>query len=59
MIEEEIIEKRNDSLGGEKHSHLSFGMLCFNHISGGSPYLYGTSIKHNGKNTTCIEKKYL
>ena len=49
MTNEEIIEKRNDPVGGEKHSHPSFGMLGFNRVSGGSPYLYGTSIKHNEK----------
>ena len=29
MTNEEIIEKRNDPVGGEKHSHPSFGMLSF------------------------------
>lgn len=46
---EEIIEKKSGSIDGERHIHESFGMLGFNRISGGSPYLYGSSVKHNDK----------
>jgi hypothetical protein len=49
MSDEEVIIKKPNVLGDERHIHPSFGMLSFNRISGGSPYLYGSSIKHRDK----------
>lgn len=49
MSDEEVIIKKPNVLGDERHIHPSFGMLAFNRISGGSPYLYGSSIKHRDK----------
>lgn len=46
---EEHVEKNTDALGGERRSHPSYGMMCFNRITGGDPHLFGTSIKHNDK----------
>lgn len=45
----EIIEKKDSPINGERHIHESYGMLSFSRISGGSPYLFGSSIKHNDK----------
>ena len=39
MSDEEVIIKKPNVLGDERHIHPSFGMLSFNRISGGSPYL--------------------
>lgn len=44
-----VVKNTKDVLEGETHKHPSYGMLCFNRINGGSPYLYGSSIKHNDK----------
>jgi hypothetical protein len=49
LRDEEIIVKEGSTVGGERHIHPSFGMLCFNRQSGGSPYLFGSSIKHHDK----------
>lgn len=48
-FQEEVIEKNDGPLGGERHKHPSFGMLSFSRVSGGSPNLYGSSIKHDQK----------
>lgn len=45
----EIIIKKDGPMGDERHKHESYGMLGFSRISGGSPYLYGSSIKHHDK----------
>lgn len=49
MSNEIIIKDDKDPLRRERHKHESFGMLSFHRISGGSPYLYGSSIKHHDK----------
>lgn len=46
---EVVVKDTDSSLKCETHKHSSYGMLCFNRINGGSPYLYGSSIKHNDK----------
>lgn len=48
LRDNEIVIK-SETVGGERHIHPSFGMLCFNRQSGGSSYLFGSSIKHNDK----------
>lgn len=57
MNDEEVIIKKPNVLGDERHIHPSFGMLSFNRISGGSPYLYGSSIKHHDKIQLVFDKE--
>lgn len=45
----EIVIKKDGPMNGERHKHESYGMLGFNRVSGGSPYLYGSSVKHHDK----------
>ena len=47
--QEEIVEKTDGPLGGERHKHPSFGMLSFSRVSGGDPNLYGSGIRHDHK----------
>ena len=54
----ELVTKDESGVNDEEHRHPSYGMLAFNRINGGSPYLYGSSIKHHDKINLVLKRGY-
>lgn len=48
-MQDKVEKLKDHPINAERHTHPSYGSLCFSRISGGDPNLFGTSIKHHDK----------